>query len=154
MAKELRLNDQTIADLTAKVDLWRQWLTGDATPPGMPAPTDGHKNLVLQVEAFAGGADTPGDKHYPDTYTKLLGALGLGPSTEMQSRFKTFAGGVKAELDVLVKSLDDITLGLAIAKMKFKEGEDHALTAAEMFEILSSPSTPPPPGPSGAPPAP
>ncbi|MEV7027867.1 hypothetical protein [Kitasatospora sp. NPDC093558] len=152
MAKEIKVSDQAFNDLKTNVETWRQWLLGDATPPNLPKPTDGHANLIDQVEAFAGGADAPGNRARPDTYTKLLGALGNGASTAMQNQFKAYAVGVKAELDALVKSLDNVSLGLEIARTKFTEGEDHALTAADMFTILSSPSTTPSPGPPGAPP--
>ncbi|MEU8510598.1 hypothetical protein AB0C76_03265 [Kitasatospora sp. NPDC048722] len=154
MAKEFRTTADSLNSIRTQVDLWRSWLLGNVPPAGAPAHADGdkHTNLIRQIQAFAAGGDGLGTVDNPDGYSKLLGALEMQTSTQMQTDFQNFTKAVKAQLDAIVKSLDRVSDGLDLATVKFATGEEHALSAAEMFTILSgspntsstNPVTPPP----------
>ncbi|MFE9426020.1 hypothetical protein ACFYNO_24015 [Kitasatospora sp. NPDC006697] len=114
-------------------------------------PGDGTGTMIIDhVNDFAGGAGS-GLPSGTDNYTLLMtGGKSFTEAATLTKSFTTFAGSIQKQFQAVNGALDKIVLGMLNAKQTFNNAEDEALSAAQMFSILSG-GTPPPAPPTTTP---
>ncbi|GLY73790.1 hypothetical protein [Actinoallomurus iriomotensis] len=94
---------------------------------------------IAAVSGFANAGDGSGLGAVPGEYTKLL--PGGGPLTwakELQSRFQSLCVSLQTELNALDTTMTNISVDLQTAQLKLQNGEDEALSAAQMVQVLDN----------------
>lgn len=94
---------------------------------------------IAAVNGFADAGDKGGLGGMPGEYTKLLPGGGtLTSAAALQSRFKSLCVSLQTELKTLDTRMTNISVDLQTAQLKLQNGEDEALSAAQMMQVLDN----------------